>query len=156
IRLKISILILIIFSWTTVYSADLIVKKGITSQLIDIFIYDASSGAGAGLTGLAYNTSGLACYYHRDTASSAVAITLVSMTLGTWSAPGGTSWGFIVVDATNMPGWYQLSVPDAALATGATSTSIHCKGATNMVSLLFVVNLVDNVDADTYTLANST
>lgn len=104
--------------------------KGSTSVILDLFIQDSSSTTGAGLTGLVFNTAGITCYYHRNTAASAVAVTLVTMTVGTF-----TSSGFKEVDATNMPGVYQLCLPDAAFATGADSVSAILKGAANMVPL---------------------
>ncbi|MBI5235573.1 MAG: hypothetical protein HY886_04920, partial [Deltaproteobacteria bacterium] len=113
-------------------------KKGTTSKLLDLFIQDSSSTTGAGLTGLVYNSAGLSAYYYREGAASAVAITLATMTLGTWA-----TGGFVVVDGTNMPGCYQLSVPDAALATGANSVLIILKGATNMAPLVLEVQLTD-------------
>lgn len=99
--------------------------SGKTSNIFQIYISDTSTGMG--LTGLVYNSSGLTAYYHRDTDTTATAISLVNMTLGTF-----TSGGFKEIDATNMPGWYQFCPPDAALASGAKILCIHLKGATNM------------------------
>lgn len=116
----------------------LTIKKGTTSKLLQLFIQDSSSTTGAGLTGLVFNTASLTAYYYREGAASATAITLATMTLGTWA-----TGGFIVVDGTNMPGLYQLGIPDAALATGANSVVIYLKGATNMVQTLAEIQLVD-------------
>lgn len=116
------------------------VTKGRTSKLLDIFVRDASSGAGAGLTGLVFNSAGLTAYYYREGAATATAITLATMTVGTWA-----TGGFKEIDATNLPGWYQLGIPDAALATGADSVAVHLKGATNMVPLPIEVQL-QNLD----------
>ena len=116
----------------------LAVKKGKTSKLLDVFIQDSSSTTGAGLTGLVYNTASLTAYYYREGAASATAITLATMTLGTWA-----TGGFVVVDGTNLPGLYQLGIPDAALATGADSVVIYLKGAANMVQTLAEIQLVD-------------
>ena len=88
--------------------------------LLQVFIQDTTSTSGAGLTGLVYNASGLAAYYYREGASASVAISLATQTLGTW----GTG-GFIVVDATNMPGVYQLGIPNLALASGAKSVIVE-------------------------------
>lgn len=105
----------------------MIVAKGTTSKLIRVFIADTSWGDGRGLAGLAHNSGSLTAYYLREGAASAVAITLATMTVGTWA-----SGGFKEVDATNMPGVYELGIPDAALATGADSVIVQLKGATNM------------------------
>lgn len=108
----------------------LIETVGATSRIWQIFIADSSATNGAGLTGLTNASSGLTCYYHRDTDTTATAVSLVTMTLGTF-----TSSGFKEIDATNMPGWYQLCPPNAALASGAKSVGFHLKGATNMAPL---------------------
>ena len=124
--------------------AKLSLLAGTTSKLLDVFIQDSSSTTGAGLTGLAYNTASLTGYYYREGAASAVAITLATMTLGTWA-----SGGFIVVDGTNMPGCYQIGIPNAAIASGAKSVIIMLKGAANMAPLVLEIELtaIDNQDS---------
>ena len=122
---------------------------GATSEIWQIFIRDSSSTTGAGLTGLAFGTSGLTAYYHRDSDTTATAISLVTMTTGTF-----TSSGFKEIDSTNMPGWYQLCPPNAALASGAKSCAIHLKGATNMAPLPIEVQLTTvNPDSAAYGLS---
>jgi hypothetical protein len=109
---------------------------GATSEIWQVFIRDSSSTTGAGLTGLVFNSASLTAYYHRDTDTTATAITLVTMTVGTF-----TSSGFKEIDATNMPGWYQFCPPNAAIAAGAKSCAFHLKGATNMVPMPIEVQL---------------
>ncbi len=116
--------------------AKISIVKGTTSKLLDLFVQDSSSTVGAGLTGLAYNTGSLTGYYYREGAASAVAITLATMTLGTWA-----TGGFIVADGTNMPGVYQLGIPDAALASGANSVVVMLKGAANMAPVILEIEL---------------
>lgn len=114
-------------------------KRGDTSNILQVFVQDSSSTTGAGLAGLAFNTSGLTAYYHRDVDTTATAITLATMTVGTF-----TSSGFKEIDATNMPGWYQFCPPDTALAATSTPHSVgfHLKGATNMAPLPIEVQLI--------------
>jgi hypothetical protein len=101
--------------------------KGTTSQTVQVFIQDSSSTTGAGKTGLAFNTASLTAYYARPRAAAA-AITLATQTVtGAFS-----SGGFVEIDATNMPGWYRLDLPDAALATGVDFVGVQLKGAANM------------------------
>ena len=116
-------------------------KVGATSQILQVFIQDSSSTTGAGLTGLTDASASLTAYYHRDTDTTATAISLVTMTIGTF-----TSSGFIEIDATNMPGWYQFCPPNAALASGAVSVGIHLKGAANMAPLPIEIDLDGQVD----------
>lgn len=124
--------------------AKLQIKAGTTSKLLDVFIQDSSSTTGAGLTGLVFNSSGLTAYYYREGEGSSTLITLATMTLGTWA-----SSGFIVIDGTNMPGCYQIGIPNAAIASGAKSVLIMLKGATNMAPLVLEIELTstDNQDA---------
>lgn len=118
-------------------AAKLELTKGSTSVELEVFIQDSSSTTGAGLTGLVYNSAGLGCQYYLNSAASSTAITLATATLGTY-----TSGGFIVVDATNMPGTYSLHPPNAAL-TGAKSVVIFCDGATNMAPLVLEIQLTE-------------
>lgn len=116
--------------------AKLCVKPGSTSVSVYIFIEDSSSTTGAGLTGLAYNSSSLTAYYVRSL-GSATAITLATQTVtGAYS-----SGGFVEVSSSNMPGVYRLDLPDAALAVGVRSVVVMLKGATNMAPLRLEIDL---------------
>jgi len=118
-------------------------QVGTTSQVVDILALNSSVTTGAGLTGLAYNTSSLTCYYHRNTASADVAVSLATMTLGTWA-----TGGFIVVDGTNMPGLYQFGIPNAALASGADSVVFYFTGATNLAPIVLEIELTATSNQD--------
>ncbi len=119
------------------------IKVASTSVTVNVFIQDSSSTTGAGLTGLVYNSGSLTAYYGLPRAA-AVAITLATQTVtGAYS-----SGGFVEISSANMPGWYRLDIPDAALASGR-FTSIHLKGAANMAPLPIEIELTgwDNQDA---------
>lgn len=114
-----------------------IMKAGATSQSIYVEILDSTSTTGARKTGLAFNTSSLTGYYTINGAS-AVAITLATL------AAANSAWssgGFKEVDATNAPGLYRLDIPNAAIASGASSV-ITLKGATGMVQVSEEIMLV--------------
>lgn len=115
------------------------IKRGSTSVRRLIFIADSSSTTGAGLANLTYNSSGLVAYYFAGDLSNEVQITLATATLGTY-----TSGGFVAVDNTNMPGWYEIGIPDAAL-DGGNECVIQLRGATNMVPVNVYIEL-DAVD----------
>jgi len=109
-------------------------------------VYIQATGGG-GLTGLAYNTAGLTAYYFAAGALASVQIPLVTMSLGTW-----VSGGFVQVDATNMPGLYQLALPNAVMSglAGAQSVTIILKGASGMAEYveemeLTATNVQDNL-----------
>jgi len=109
-------------------------QVGTTSQIIQVYIPNSSTGLGR--TGLAFGTSGLTCYYKRNTGAGSVAVTLATMTLGTWA-----TGGFIEVDATNMPGLYEIGIPNAALITGADLVTLYLQGAANMGAVAIEVEL---------------
>ena len=120
------------------------IPQSSTSKIIQFPIFDSSSTTGSLLAGLVFNSAGLTAYYNREgAAGAATAITLVTATKGTW-----TSSGFVAVDGANMPGWYELHIPNAALASGAKSVSIHLKGATNMVPVPILIELTATSNQD--------
>lgn len=116
---------------------------GTTSKLIKFKVYDASKTNGAGLTGLTSGTSGLTAYYIKEGQNSTTQISLSGGTLGTWS-----SGGFIVIDGTNMPGIYEIGIPNLALSS-AKSVLVYIQGAANMVPVEIELELtaVDNQSA---------
>jgi hypothetical protein len=105
-----------------------------------IFIADTSKTDGSGLTGLVYNSSGFVAWYIPGDGSAAIQITLASATLGAW-----TSGGF--VEVANMPGWYELGIPNAAL-DGGNEVAIQLRGAANMAPVNIYIEL-DAVDYQT-------
>jgi hypothetical protein len=117
------------------------IKEGTTSKLVRVFIQDSTSTTGAGKTGLVYNSAGLTAYYLPEGDATATSITLATMTVGTWA-----SGGFKEVDSTNMPGVYEIGLPDAVIdSTSEGSVLVMLKGATNMVPVLLEIEL-DTVD----------
>lgn len=116
-------------------------KVGAVSQIMQIFLQDSTNTAGGGLTGLTNTAAGLTCYYIRDTDTAATSMSLVTMTIGTFS-----SSGFRQIDATNMPGCYQVCPPNAAFTAGASSCIIMLKGATNLAPLVMEIDLDSQVD----------
>jgi hypothetical protein len=125
------------------------IKEGTTSKLVKLFIQDSSATDGSGLTGLLYNSASLTAYYIPEGDASATAITLATATVGTY-----TSGGFKEVDSTNMPGVYELGLPDAVIdATSEGSVVVMLKGATNMAPVLLEIEL-DKVDYRSANWAN--
>lgn len=103
--------------------AKLIVKTGSTSRLEHVFILDSTSTTGAGKTGL--TNASVTLYYWRpgNTTIGSQTGTLSAGTLGTWS-----SFGFKEVDATNLPGLYEVGIPDAVFAASANHAVVMIKG----------------------------
>ena len=111
--------------------------KATTDSSQIIFIQDSSSTTGAGLTGLAYDTASLVCYYVRP-GSAAAALTLATQTV----TGGHSDGGFVEIDSTNMPGVYRLDLSDAILATGVDTVVVMLKGAADMAPLVLEIQLV--------------
>jgi hypothetical protein len=129
----------------------LALTKGSTSVTVNVFVRDSTSTTGAGKTGLAYNSAGLTAYYVRPRAAAAAIVLATQTAAGAWA-----SGGFVEIDATNMPGWYRLDIPDAVLAIGADFTGIHLQGAAGMAPLPLEIQLtgMDLNNATTGGLAN--
>lgn len=119
-------------------SKQLILSATVSKRMV-VFIQDSTSATGGGLTGLTNSSSGLAWYYWREDTGNlgGQSVTLASATRGTY-----TSGGFKEIDATNMPGFYELGVPNTVLATGATWATMVLRGVTNMVPVKIELQLV--------------
>lgn len=104
--------------------AGLSLFQGITSKLCRVFIQSTLNGLG--LTGLTSGSSGLTAYYIREGDSSSTVINLSAGTTGTWS-----SGGFVEVDATHMPGIYEIGITNGSTASGQ-SVVLYLQGAANM------------------------
>lgn len=120
---------------------------GTTSQSVNIFIQDSSSTVGAGLSGLAYNTSGLACYYSFTGANTtAVVVSLATLATVTTAFAEG---GFIEIDATHQKGLYRLDLKNTSLAASKGNlVTYYLYGAANMAPVVFDIELTgwDNQD----------
>jgi hypothetical protein len=119
---------------------------GATDQTIDVFIMDSTSTTGAGLSGLVFNSAGLACYYRKGATGSATQLTLATQTVGGAHSDGG----FVEIQATNMKGVYRLDLSDTMVAAAGMLT-IYLYGATNMAP---VVAEIEVVAVDKYNATN--
>ena len=122
--------------------AKLSLKQGTTGKRLR-FYAEKQDGTGP-FTGLLYNTTGLTAYFIREGDATSTAISLGSGgTVGTW-----TNGTLLPVDAANMPGVYELGLPNAALASG-TSVWVMLQGAANLAAVEAEIELTqtDNQDA---------
>ena len=127
-----------------------VAKKGSTSKIYHVSV--KSSVDGSPKTGLA-NTA-ISCYYMRSGASAAVAATVNSIsTLGTF-AGSATAAAWKEVSSANMPGEYEVHLPNTSLLTGAGDVTYLFKdaGANDFNPVRIQVQLVDYDPADTVRL----
>jgi len=95
------------------------------SNCIMVFLGDNTKTDGSGKTGLTYNTSGLIIATRADNEASATVYKQADgniediSTLGTFAAPTSGKCRFKEVDATNMPGIYEIQLPDARLSVAS-------------------------------------
>lgn len=130
-------------------------KLGSTSNILRTMLRNSSTGQG--LTGLAYNTSGLIISTIADNEAAATAYTVAGTTietiatLATFAAPTATKCRFKEVDATNHPGLYELQFADARFAVAsAKCLRITITGAANLLDKEITVQLT-SVDVDSAT-----
>lgn len=140
--------------------SKLLVTKGTINKTELIFIQNSASTTGAGLTGVV--AADLTAYYIRvedDNDVNAVVITLSDLTgTGTVHTDGGLE----EINATTVPGWYRLDLPDTLFATGASSVGVSLidSGANNIAQItieyqLTDVDLYDGVRAGLTALPNA-
>jgi hypothetical protein len=91
------------------------------------YINITKSNSGIGLTGLAYDSSGLTAYYIRPGGAPTAIILNNQTTTGAF-----TSGGFVAVDNSNMPGLYRIDIPNAVFTSGASKATVYLRGASNM------------------------
>lgn len=117
-----------------------------TSKLVRVYITTLATGAA--LTGVVFGD--ITARYIIEGAASSVAITLASGTVGTYvnSGGAGTGGGFKEIDATNMPGWYELSVPNLAFASGnSVGIQLKANGGTSAGMANCNVEIQENTSA---------
>src|SRR3972149_1717259 len=124
-------------------------KKGVTSQILHIFIQDSSATTGAGLAGLLFSSAGLACKYINAGGVLSGAITLEDITtLGTYQAPTlNTNMRFKELNsASPSQGMYELHVHNDWMNLTGGSLVIMLAGATNMAQFRLEIDLQADVN----------
>ena len=142
--------------------AKLALRNGVTSVTLRVLILDSSSTTGAGKTGLTSSSSGLIVSTIADNEATATTYTQGSSniegitTLGTFAAPSSNKCRFKEVDATNLPGLYEIQIADARWAvSGAKSVIVGVHGATNAAPVFSEIQL-DSAPVDLREIAGNT
>jgi|ERR1700733_1135410 len=107
------------------------VPSGAISVTIDVALVQNAGATSPGnpITGLAYNTSSLTCYYRNSPTGTSTAITLATQTVGGAYSSGG----FVAVDGTNMPGSYRFDLPNG-LVPASGEMNVVFNGAANLAT----------------------
>lgn len=134
-----------------------IIKFDNNSNIHRVFIQDSSSTIGAGLAGLTSASTGMIISTIANNEATATVYTVAASnvetitTLGTYAAPTASKCRFKEVDATNMPGVYELQFADARYSVASSNQlQVMISGATNAAPCLFEVQLDTNTPADVY------
>jgi hypothetical protein len=122
----------------------LTVKTGSTSRLEHVFILDSTSTTGAGKTGL--TNASVTMHFFRPADATVTPVTLSAGTLGTW-----TTGGFKEVSATDMPGLYEIGMPNAVFAATFNHSVVMIKG-TGIAPVVLEYDLVSYDPLDTVRL----
>ncbi len=136
-----------------------IYKNGVTGVIIRVKLLDSASTAGAGKTGLTYQSAGLNISTIASNEATATAYTGGSLgtitTLGTYSTPTTTA-NFKEVDGTNHPGVYEIHIPNARFAVANARKLIVSVQATGVVQCDMEIQLaaIDPYDAQRAGLAS--
>ena len=119
--------------------AKLLIDEDTTSYRLSIFVQDSSDTDGTGLTGLTDTSPGLAWYRWREDDGNVAAtqISAIAGTRGTFA-----SSGFVEKDDANMPGFYEIGVPNSVLASGSNWVDMVLRGATNMAPVPIEIQLI--------------
>lgn len=136
-------------------------KNGLTSNKLRVFIPDTTSVLGGGKTGLTFSSAGLIISTIADNEATATTYTQAGSTietistLGTFAAPTATKCRFKEVDATNLPGVYEIQIADARFAVSSARSLIVSLPAvsglgTGPIRAEIQLEAVDNQDATAF------
>jgi hypothetical protein len=120
-----------------------IIQYGSTSVRQRIVLTTASTGAAI----TAQTFTGMTISFFRDGDTTVTHASAVTAAVGTW-----TSLGFIVVDATNAPGVYEIGIPNAAFANNVRDVIVYVTGASGQNLCVLEFQLVPWNPQDTVRL----
>lgn len=112
---------------------------GTTSQILNVFVQDATVSTGAGLANI-IGSSVSYSWFHNNQAAVSTGTASTAGAMGTYST---SAW--VQVSSSNALGWYQFGAPDGLWATGD-AVGIHFYGAPSMAPLPVEVELTRTND----------
>lgn len=125
---------------------------GVASQVLDIFVQDATVSTGAGLANVIGSSVSFS-WWHEGQASVSTGTASTAGSMGVYST---SAW--VQVSSSQALGWYQFGAPDGVFAAGG-SAKLHFYGAPSMapvpveIDLNAQVNVTDIQGANAVTTA---
>ena len=131
-----------------------IVEQDATSYIMHVFIVDAASTSGSGITGLTSGSSGLKVSIIRPGDAAATVYTGSNLEtigiIGTYAAPTSGKCRFKEISATDLPGWYEIQLANALFASGARSLNGSVFGVSGTLPVNFQI-MLNSMVSDLYT-----
>lgn len=106
-------------------SNKMLTDSNLVSGAVDVSLMIVLEDFNTGQLKVGVAHTDITCYYFRQSAATAVAISLSALGAVNSSHSDG---GWIQIDSTNMPGLYRLDLTDAFQAAGADSVILYIKG----------------------------
>jgi hypothetical protein len=110
---------------------------GTTSQILNVFVQDATVSTGAGLANI---TNPNYSWFHNNQAAVSTGVASTAGAMGIFST---SAW--VQVSSSNALGWYQFGAPDGLWSTGD-AVALHIYGAASMAPLPIEVELTRTND----------
>lgn len=113
-------------------------QVGNVSQLVNLFLPDATVSTGVGLANVVASTVRLTWW--RDNQATVSSWTLTTGTLGTWAAST-----IVQVGSTSTLGMYQLSLPDGLFASGSNAAAFVMSSTAAFAPVPFIIDLSSQI-----------
>lgn len=113
-------------------------QVGNVSQLVTVFLPDATVSTGKGLANVVASTVRLTWW--RDNQSAVSSWTLTTGTLGTWAAST-----FTQVGSTSSLGMYQVSLPDGMFASGTNAAAMIMSSTATFADVPLIFDLSSQI-----------
>jgi hypothetical protein len=131
-----------------------LLKNGSAGAIILVKLVDATSGTGAGKTGLVAGSDGLRIASKADVEATSVACTgsnieIPTSPIGTYQAPSGSDkCRFREIDAVNHPGIYEVFLPAARFAVSGARSLLVSISATETTQADLEYQLTAGLDVN--------
>lgn len=118
------------------------IVKGATDVTVDVMLVQDNSGTNPGdpITGLAYDSTNLVCYYREGGTGTLTQLTLATLASATATHADG---GFVEVSSTNAPGLYRLDLSDTIVSGSNNKATVVLSGYADLAPHFINIVLLD-------------